>query len=107
MAAGPISSVMDAAERSQAMLDKNLATAVIVLLALLVIVLVRALVRTSNSRVEDAKAVTKGVLEYIQENTRSNFALARAVEAKLVRKPRVPESPPSPPAPTLPPGGKP
>jgi hypothetical protein len=86
--AGPVSSVMDAAERAQAMLDKHLATAVIVLLGMLVVALVRALVKVTNARVDDAKAVTAGVMKYVEENTRSNIALTRAVETKLTRRPR-------------------
>ena len=101
---------MDAAERAQAMLDKNLATAVIVLLSLLVVAMVRALVKTTNARVDDAKAVTAGVMRYVEENTRSNIALTRAVETKLTRRPRgqqpAAEDTPVPPPPTPPKGAK-
>jgi hypothetical protein len=109
-APGPVGSVMDAAERAQGMLEKDLSTAVIVLLGLLVVVLVRALVRVTNARVDDAKAVTKGLMDYVQENTASNISLTRAVETKLgARKPRVAADPPPAlaPGPTLPPGEKP
>ena len=86
--AGPVSSVMDAAERTQGMLDKHLATGVIVLLALVVLWLVRALGKQTDARVDDQKEVNQGLLTYIAENTKATIALTRAVEAKLVRKPR-------------------
>lgn len=83
---GGLSSVMDAAERAQAMLTKDLATAIIVGLFAVMLVLVRALVRVTNARVEDVKAINQGLAAYIAENTKSNIALTRAVEAKVTRR---------------------
>lgn len=87
-----LTDTMAAGERAQGMLDKNLATGLIVLLGLLVIVLTlilaTALVKTNAARVADLKAINEGLQKYIQENTASNIALTRAVETKLATKRR-------------------